>query len=74
TLNASTAINPGGTIYGDNGANFTGNITDYHNIVTGALDVSYVYTSSSVPLPSTVLLLGAGLIGLAGFRRKSVRH
>jgi hypothetical protein len=34
------------------------------------LDGYYEFTGSAVPIPSAILLLGSGLIGIVGFRRK----
>ncbi len=39
---------------------------DKNPMVVGTLDM----TPSAVPVPSAILLLGAGLVGLAGFNRK----
>lgn len=70
TLAASIAIDPGGTISGDNGANFTGNITQYSNDVSGTLNISYIFNEATgVPEPSIIGLMIIGLLGL-GLRRR----
>lgn len=73
TLAASIAIDPGGTIYGDNGANFTGNITEYSNNVSGTLNVSYIFNKAvGVPEPSIIGLMVAGLLSMGLIRRNAI--
>jgi hypothetical protein len=75
---ATNTSAPGGSIYFDAhsggsimsrvyGSNFaSGTVTSDFGLVT-EFSTS---TSTSVPEPATMLLLGLGLIGLAGVRRK----
>jgi hypothetical protein len=54
------------------GNNFTGPPTTYNDDI-GSLNVSY--TLASVPEPSSVLLIGIGIAGMAGYewRRRKLR-
>jgi purine-cytosine permease-like protein len=42
-------------------------------ITAGFADVDGVVNSLSVPEPATLLLLGVGMVGLAGFGRKKFK-
>jgi hypothetical protein len=58
----------GGNFLGDARVTFTGGSFSYNNLINP--DPSS-YDRSAVPLPPTVLLLGTGLLGLLGLRRKA---
>ena len=46
--------------------------SDQYNIATSINGSTISYTISSVPIPSALLLLGSGLLGLVGLRRKKM--
>jgi len=41
--------------------------------IRGTID-TYSFQTKPVPEPSTILLFGAGLVGLVGFRRKFMKN
>jgi hypothetical protein len=76
TLNLPINVNGGTTYYAftDTAAFGSITITNLSNDAWGIDDVSYSGTSSSTPEPSSLMLLGSGVIGLAGMlRRKLMR-
>jgi hypothetical protein len=58
----------GSGIFGQNSAGFLSFGGD--GTIGGVLTVTYNYTGGSIPEPTTMALLGAGMIGLAAISRK----
>lgn len=45
---------------------------DNFNVGPSILTIDYTYTPTAVPVPAAIWLLGSGLLGLAGFKRRTV--
>ena len=66
-LDGSINPYPGGDLYLDIG----GNITDYTQLF-GISMAFQTYMGSSVPEPGSLILLGSGVLGLAGVLRRRI--
>ena len=67
-ISGSAIIDASATDWILNDAGYTGNV--YSGMPGGELVGSFTFATDPVPEPATMLLLGTGLIGLAGARRK----
>ncbi len=76
SLDVNLNFNQIGTIQGDGGLNFTGNILGFHNDIVSTLQVDYIFTPSfvAVPEPGTLGLVGVGLILYPILRRRVRRR